>query len=74
MLIRELDETQLMVREYKSESDELFSVYARNHSEPEWAHIQEVLRSSKQDLLETNDPVLALGKHFEQTYKKLLNL
>ena len=74
VLIRELDEDQLMVREYKTESDTLFSIYAANQSEQEWKQIQEILRTNKQDLLESSDPVLALSKHFEQTYKKLLNL
>ena len=63
-----------MVREYKTESDTLFSIYAANQSEQEWKQIQEILRTNKQDLLESSDPVLALSKHFEQTYKKLLNL
>ena len=51
VLIREYDDETLMLKEYKSASDQSFDAYIASETEPEWRKIQNLLRTRFQHLL-----------------------
>ena len=73
VLIREYDEDTLMLKEYKSASNQSFEAYVAGETESEWNKIQNLLRSRFQHLLNEQDPVEALVNEFEKTYENTLN-
>ena len=72
-MVREHDEDLLMIKEYKSHSDDHFNAYIGNNVESQWLHIQSLLRTTKQNLLSKSDPVQALHDEFIKQYTRILN-
>lgn len=68
LLISEFDDDLLMVREYKSHSDEHFPAYMQANTEAQLEKMQGMLRTTHQHLLEEEDPVQALVEEFVKIY------